>query len=258
MQGYDSPESIPECFANVWRELNSADRATGSRRKLAASLRVSTHTLQRILSGVDLPDLTREQSPYILSSWTRTLTRIACGLGLDPLVFLGSAGIRIDDRTRRLVQAERSKLESRRQERSTAEGMPDLAGFIMALAGSWPGADTAAGNEALRQLEQALASFLVATGSAPPGLADGDDLSAGSFCRSCMASLSIPGNRGLSRDFCRWCSDREGNLRTPEEVHEILTKWFMRWQAGISAGQASERARHYMLAMPAWSGSKPT
>jgi transcriptional regulator with XRE-family HTH domain len=256
MQRRTLPENLPKCFAGVWEELSKADSATGSRRKLAAALGVSTHTLQRILSGENLPDLAVEKSSYILSSWTRTLARIACGLGLDPFALLESAGLDAGENTRDLVHAERSKLESRKREPSQVGGMPDLAGFIMALAGSWPGAATPSGSEALKQLQVSLARFLIATGCAPPGMADGSDLSTGSFCRSCMASLSDPDNRGISHDFCRWCSDSEGNLRSPEEVHEILTKWFMRWQNGITGSQASERARHYMLAMPAWSGSR--
>ncbi len=249
------PENLPKCFVTVWDELSKADSATGSRRKLAAALGVSTHTLQRILSGENLPDFAVESSSYILSSWTRTLSRIACGLGLDPLTLLKSAGLDVGENTRTLVHTERSKLESRKRERNQVEGMPDLAGFILALAGSWPGAATPSGSEALKQLQRSLARFLVATGCAPPGLADGSDLSTGSFCRSCMASLSDPENRGVSHDFCRWCSDSEGNLRTREEVHVILANWFMRWQTGVTESQASERARHYMLAMPAWSGS---
>ncbi len=67
-----------------------------------------------------------------------------------------------------------------------------------------------------------------------------------------MASLSDPYNKGASVQFCRWCSDDEGRLKPEPEVHEILTRWFLHWQDGITPAQAADRARHYMLAMPAW------
>ncbi len=252
MQRENHSENLPECFTFLREELSKADRATGSRRKLAAALGVSTHTLQRLLTGTDLPDLARERSSYVRSSWTRTLTRMALGLGIDPERLLRSACIEPDAHSLSLVNSEKAKFGMRSRKQSEAGSMPDLAGFIMALAGSWPGAGSAPGSEALQRLQEAIAQFLVATGSTPPGLADGSDLSGGSFCRSCMASLTDTENRGASDHFCRWCSDDDGNLRSAEEVHGILTKWFMQWQKGITGSQAAERARHYMLAMPAW------
>ncbi len=84
-------------------------------------------------------------------------------------------------------------------------------------------------------------------------MAGGEDLAAGTFCRSCMTSLSSGHSRGASDAYCRWCSDASGNLKPAGEVREVLTNWFMQWQKGISRDEASRRVRHYMLAMPAWS-----
>jgi len=234
--------------------LSKADDALQSRRKLAARLKVSTHTLQRILVDGDVPDFSREQTPYVTGSWTRTITRIAEGLGLDAWDLLESAGIQRDGRSEAIVESEGSRIaggsdrEPRRRDR-----VPDLVEFVMSVAGA--SADSrsgTAGRDALERLQASLEQYLVATGVQAPGIATGNDLSGGAFCRSCMASLSDIHNRGASDRFCRFCSDTGGDLRPEDEVHEILTGWFLHWQEGITREEASRRARHYMLAMPAW------
>jgi hypothetical protein len=115
-------------------------------------------------------------------------------------------------------------------------------------------ASGAAGETARLELLASLRSYLVSTGVTPPGMAGGAELSTGSYCRSCMASLVETHNKGASDEYCRWCSDSEGNLKSPDEVQEILTNWFMRWQKGITREAASRRVYHYMRAMPAWAG----
>jgi hypothetical protein len=245
------PASLPACFSRIWDELAKADETTRSRRNLASRLRVSTHTLQRILVDGDVPDLSRPQTPYVMGSWIRTLTRIAAGLGKDPWEILESSGIIRDARSESLVRAELAKLPESGRSAGTDQ-VPDLVGFIVSLLEAQPGAKGSAGYEAQEQLGRSLRQYLVATGAQAPGMASGGDLSEGTYCRSCMASLSDSHNKGASGRYCRYCSDADGKLRPVGEVHEILTRWFMHWQPGISPDEASRRARHYMQAMPAW------
>ncbi len=248
------PEALPEGFDRIWRILADADESMHSRRRLAARLKVSTHTLQRILIDGDVPDLTAPQSAYVTGSWIRTITRIAAGLGLDAAELVRSAGVGIDAGVRRMIDSEMRRAGSGGPDgiQSAERQFSDLAGFILALLDPPASAGGAVG-EARRQLQDSLRKYLVSTGATAPGLAGGSELESGAFCRSCMTSLLSEHNKGPSDRYCRWCSDAEGNLKTAEEVREVLTNWFMNWQSGITRDEAGRRVRHYMLAMPAWS-----
>lgn len=254
MSGIARPEKLPAPLWPLWERLAREDAATGSRRALAAKLRVSTHTLQRILVEGSVPDLRIEKSTYVVSSWVRTLTRIAHGLGMDAAALVESVGLDASGRNHALIEAEISKLEGQPAERSSAQCNQSLslAGFLTALMSAGEKDDDDSLREARKQVQEALERFLTASGRKPPGMAGAGDLADGRFCRSCMASLSDPYNKGASVQFCRWCSDDEGRLKPEPEVHEILTRWFLHWQDGITPAQAADRARHYMLAMPAW------
>lgn len=248
----DRPERLPGSFARVWEVLAEADGRARSRRELAGGLRISTHTLQRILRDGDVPDLSQPQSAYVTGSWARTLTRIACGLGLDPVELVRSTGLVIDSRIAAIIDSGTSAGSGVRRDRDPA---PDLAGFLSALLA--PSSEGGRAGPERRLLLESLRSYLTATGAMAPGLADSGELESGRFCRSCMTSLGEESNRGSSDRFCRWCSDRQGNLRPASQVREILTDWFMHWQKGISREEASRRAGHYMLAMPAWAHLDP-
>lgn len=249
------PGALPESFHRIWKILAAADESMHSRRKLAARLKVSTHTLQRILIDGDVPDLSDPQSAYVTSSWIRTITRIAVGLGMDAADLVHSAGVEIDAGVSRIIDSEVRRAGSSNPDGLQQSERPfgDLAGFILAMLGP-PAAPGGAVDEARRQLQDSLRKYLVSTGATAPGLAGGSELEAGAFCRSCMTSLLSEHNKGPSDKYCRWCSDAEGNLKTADDVREVLTNWFMNWQAGITREEAGRRVRHYMLAMPAWSG----
>lgn len=250
----EKPIGLPHGFDRLYEVLAAADKSTGSRRKLAESLRVSTHTLQRILTDGDVPDLSVPHSSYITGSWARTITRIARGLGLDAFELVRSTGLPIDARIDGIIHSEAAGdcARVRPRERDANGRLDDLAGFMLALFGS-----SSDGNgtveSARRQLEDSLRSYLVSTGATAPGLAGSEELAEGAFCRSCMSSLLNEHNKGPSDKFCRWCADSEGRLRTADEVRKVLTSWFMHWQPGITREVAASRVRHYMLAMPAWS-----
>ncbi len=72
------------------------------------------------------------------------------------------------------------------------------------------------------------------------------------FCHSCAAPLTIPEFKGSAEDYCSYCTDDQGNLKTREEIVEGVARWFMSWQRGVDQATAAARAERYVRAMPAW------
>ncbi|HHL71954.1 MAG TPA: hypothetical protein ENJ29_05520 [Bacteroidetes bacterium] len=72
------------------------------------------------------------------------------------------------------------------------------------------------------------------------------------FCLSCAAPLSNPAFKSASDVYCKYCSDENGQLKSREEVQAAIAHWFESWHPDIDTQKASERAGHYMKAMPAW------
>lgn len=72
------------------------------------------------------------------------------------------------------------------------------------------------------------------------------------FCLSCAVPLSMPDMKGPAEDYCKHCTDAQGNLKSREEVKKGFAEWLKTWQPGIDDQTALKRAEHYMLAMPAW------
>lgn len=214
-----------------------------SRRQLSEKLRISTHTIQSIITGKDLPDLSSSNvSLRRKLAWVRTVTRIAHALKEDPWELLGPLGV--SDRTQvvRSVESELEKLESE-DARPPAQTPADLLarGLLMSL----PVSDRRS-----RTLETALSEYLDRVRQ--PGRASSQQLFEGRFCRSCMAALEQEGESIGSHRYCRWCSDGEGNLLPRDEVLGIMTEWFRSWQPGLSSREAERRADLYMRSMPAW------
>jgi hypothetical protein len=71
------------------------------------------------------------------------------------------------------------------------------------------------------------------------------------FCHSCAAPLS-PEFKGAAENYCKYCTDDQGNLKPKEEVQRGIAEWFKGWQPGLEDQQALERAAMYMNSMPAW------
>jgi Putative zinc ribbon domain len=71
-------------------------------------------------------------------------------------------------------------------------------------------------------------------------------------CYSCGAPLAMPEFKGPAEDYCKHCSDEEGNLKSFEEVRMGTAFWLKSWQPDIDEQKAVERAGHYLKAMPAW------
>jgi len=72
------------------------------------------------------------------------------------------------------------------------------------------------------------------------------------FCHSCLAPLSIPDFKGPAEDYCKHCTDEQGNLKPREEVRQGVAMWLAGWQPGIDQAIALQRADLFMQAMPAW------
>jgi hypothetical protein len=72
------------------------------------------------------------------------------------------------------------------------------------------------------------------------------------FCYACAAPLSSPDFKGPSADYCKYCTDEAGVLKSRDNVLGSIADWFMEWQPGLTREKALARAEHYMLSMPAW------
>jgi hypothetical protein len=148
-----------------------------------------------------------------------------------------------------------------------------LASYPLALAvcsawGPWKPVLEMARDELLR-LEAGTGSFLAPATQAAPSADSGQPVPLAGFtqpgsrlqpgapehlyCRSCATSLEDAENRGVSEQYCRFCSDEQGNLKPRDEVHRILARWMVNWQGPMPPEEASRRADSLMRAMPAWS-----
>jgi hypothetical protein len=72
------------------------------------------------------------------------------------------------------------------------------------------------------------------------------------FCFSCAAPLASPDFKGVAENYCKYCADESGNLRSREEIFDGIVQWLKSWQPDLDDEKALERATHYMKAMPAW------
>ncbi|MEW6264416.1 MAG: zinc ribbon domain-containing protein [Thermodesulfobacteriota bacterium] len=72
------------------------------------------------------------------------------------------------------------------------------------------------------------------------------------FCYSCGAPLNAPGFKGVAENFCKYCTDDQGRVKSRPEVQAGIAQWLKMWQPNLDDAQAIVRAGHYMKAMPHW------
>ena len=72
------------------------------------------------------------------------------------------------------------------------------------------------------------------------------------FCYSCAAPVDVPEFKGPAENYCKRCTDEEGNLNSRDEIQMGVAEWFKAWQPDLDHNKALARAAHYMKAMPAW------
>lgn len=62
----------------------------------------------------------------------------------------------------------------------------------------------------------------------------------------------MPEFKGPAEDYCKHCTDEQGELKPREEIRTGIAQWFRIWQPGLDEDTALTRADHFMQAMPAW------
>ncbi|UCD18585.1 MAG: hypothetical protein JSV44_06695 [Candidatus Zixiibacteriota bacterium] len=72
------------------------------------------------------------------------------------------------------------------------------------------------------------------------------------FCHSCSAPLNMSDFRGPAEDYCKYCTDESGNLKSRQEIRQGIAQWFKGWQPNLDEQTAIIRAELFMKAMPAW------
>lgn len=71
------------------------------------------------------------------------------------------------------------------------------------------------------------------------------------FCLSCCAPLDTPELKSIG-DYCCYCADEKGNLKSREEVTKGIAAWLACWAPKKDGVDFEKRAENYMKAMPAW------
>ena len=72
------------------------------------------------------------------------------------------------------------------------------------------------------------------------------------FCHSCTAPLNMPDFKGPAENYCAYCTDGKGNLKSKEAVKTGIVQWLKTWQPDLNDEKAAVRAAYFMKAMPAW------
>jgi hypothetical protein len=234
------PDTLPEGYGAVWKALAREDSKVSSRQELAKRLKISTHTIQRILVDGDVPDLRNQKSRRLLHPWVRIITKLAVFFGKEPWEWLESIGVPRTEKIEYIVF--RTAFEFSQHQDVPSEGRPG-------------GDDSKAiSEEAYQHLRMALDLLKKKSASHRPRKKETGKKSKTreKYCTSCLADLSVDENVGNSDQYCRHCSDENGRLRSRDEVLETIAEWFLQWQDDLTPEEARRRADLYMRSMPAW------
>ncbi|AHY12115.1 MULTISPECIES: zinc ribbon domain-containing protein [Citrobacter] len=71
------------------------------------------------------------------------------------------------------------------------------------------------------------------------------------FCQACGMPISGSDANVASNQYCTWCSDADGNLKSWDEAVAGLAAFLDSWQK-VGPEEARIRAKRYLTAMPAW------
>jgi hypothetical protein len=110
----------------IWQVLQQADEEAASRQSLAAQLRISTHTLQRILVRGDVPSFRGNENRRVLHSWARTLTRLARRFDRDPRTWITRVGIPWSEDVAKIVASIESPHARPRRGRKAPADLPGV------------------------------------------------------------------------------------------------------------------------------------
>ena len=72
------------------------------------------------------------------------------------------------------------------------------------------------------------------------------------FCFSCGMPLEGEEAQKASGDYCQYCTDEKGNLKSRDEIAQGMVQFMKGWQPKVSDEEYLRRARAFMSAMPAW------
>jgi hypothetical protein len=72
------------------------------------------------------------------------------------------------------------------------------------------------------------------------------------FCHSC----TMPLKSDSAGDYCQYCVDETGKLKSYNEIHAGIAQWLESWSPKTVKTDARTRAEHFMKAMPAWADRK--
>jgi hypothetical protein len=58
--------------------------------------------------------------------------------------------------------------------------------------------------------------------------------------------------QGPAENYCKFCTDEQGNLKPRNEIKQGCAGWLKSWSPDLDDETALKRAEHYMKAMPEW------
>ena len=73
-----------------------------------------------------------------------------------------------------------------------------------------------------------------------------------SFCLSCSKPIDLSTGQQKSKDYCEYCSDEHGVLKSREEVQQGIAFWLESWAPEKKGIDFLQRADYYMKSLPAW------
>ncbi|HBM2921375.1 TPA: hypothetical protein LVK99_005537, partial [Klebsiella michiganensis] len=69
------------------------------------------------------------------------------------------------------------------------------------------------------------------------------------FCQACGMPMSAGEAKSASEEYCAWCCDSEGKLKSWEDAVSGLAEFLDSWQK-VGPAEARKRAMRYLTAMP--------
>jgi hypothetical protein len=73
------------------------------------------------------------------------------------------------------------------------------------------------------------------------------------FCLSCGMPLFSETGKEIEGNYCQYCTDEKGNLKSKVEVQKGIAGWLQSWSPEGNNIDFMKRAESYLKAMPAWS-----
>jgi hypothetical protein len=72
------------------------------------------------------------------------------------------------------------------------------------------------------------------------------------FCLSCGMPLFGADGKEMPGNYCQYCTDEKGNLKSKEEITKGIAGWLQSWAPDTTGVDFTKRAEFYIKSMPAW------